>query len=111
MKLSLKSGSKFSIKYSDIGTFVKTIWASMQENLSSGSAQTDQLLCFLLLKSIISRFAMGKTSIFYIETVPEQAGLNLTLSETQRQVFFRRGTYEPVYEISVSIALVSSKCS
>ena len=102
VKLSLKLGSKFSIKYSDIGIFAKTIWASTQENLSSGvceeqrrrpacqSAQTDQLLLFLLLESITSRFAMREILIFYLEPVPEQAGLNLILSETQKTGFLPR---------------------
>ena len=35
-----------------------------------------------LLESIISRLATGKISIFQLVSVAEQAGLNLTLSET-----------------------------
>ena len=44
---------------------------------------------FRLSGSIISRPAMSKISIFYLVSVAEQAGLNITLSEVRRQVFTR----------------------
>ena len=44
----------------------------------------------LFLESIISRLATSEISIFLL--VAEQVGLNLTLSETQRQVFSQRGS-------------------
>ena len=37
-----------------------------------------------VLESITSRLAMSKTSICYVVSVAEQAGLNLTLSETPK---------------------------
>ena len=45
------------------------------------SSQSDQRLCYSLLESIISRLATSKIS------VAEQAGLNLTLSETPKTGF------------------------
>ena len=47
-----------------------------------------------LLESIISRLVTNEISSFYVVSVAEQAGLNLTLSETRRQVFSRRGPYK-----------------
>ena len=44
-------------------------------------------LVILVFKSIISRLAMSKISFFWVVSVAEQAGLNLTLSETRRPVF------------------------
>ena len=67
VKLSLNNGSKFSIKYSDTGIVAKNIWASMQENLSSGvceeqrrrpacpAMQTDSSFVFRLLESRVAR--------------------------------------------------------
>ena len=68
----------------------KIIWASMQENLSSGFANNkgaDQpahpnslistfIIC--LLESIISKLATSKISIFELFAVVEQAVLSLT---------------------------------
>ena len=65
------------------------IWASTQENRSSGaskqqrfrsacaSAQSDQRLCYSLIGNIISRLATFGISIFYLVSVTEQAGFNL----------------------------------
>ena len=67
-------------------------WASRRENLSLGvcknkganqPAQPRRVISafvFHLLESIISRLATRKISIFYLVSVAEQAGLNLTLS-------------------------------
>ena len=75
------------------------IWATTGENLSSGvceaqscrpactSVQFDQRLCFRLLESIISRHAMSEISSFYLVSVAEEAGLNLTLMETLKTGF------------------------
>ena len=40
-----------------------------------------------LMESIISRLATGENSIFELVSVAEQAGLNLTLSETSKTGF------------------------
>ena len=74
-----------------------SIWASMRENLSSGlenNKGADQpahphslIRAFVirLLECIISRLATSE--IFEVVSVAEQAGLNLTLSETQKTGF------------------------
>ena len=66
--------------------------ASTRENLSSGICEQHRrrpacapAFVIRLLKSIISRLATGEISIFLLVFVPEQAGLNLTLSETARR--------------------------
>ena len=46
-----------------------------------------------LLKSMIPRLATSKISIFYLVSVAEQAGLNISLSETPKTGFSRRGPY------------------
>ena len=61
-----------------------------------------------LLKSIISRLATSKISIFWLVSEAEQAGLNITLSETRRQVFFRRRPFKPAHEIFILIAFGNS---
>ena len=45
------------------------------------------LFTYILLESIISRLAMSETSIFYLTSGAQQAGLNLTLSETPKTGF------------------------
>ena len=80
--------------------------ASARETLSSGvceqqrcrpacaSAQSGQCLCYsfiTFIESIISRLATSEISIYQLVSVAEKAGLNLTLSETQRQVFSHYG--------------------
>ena len=81
------------------------IWASTLENLSSLLAKNkgaDQpahprslisVLVIRLLKSIISKLATSKISIFWVVSVTEQVGLCLTLS--------RRGPYDPIYYIYI----------
>ena len=49
------------------------------------------------LEKFISRLATSENSIFLLVPVAEQAGLNITLSETPRQVFSRRGPYDVGY--------------
>ena len=41
-----------------------------------------------VLENIKSRLATSKTPIFYLVSIAEQAGLNLTLSETPEDRFF-----------------------
>ena len=74
-------------------------WASMRENLSSGFAKNtgaDQpahprslisTLVIRVLESTISKLATSKISFFKLVSVAEQAGLNLTLSETPKTGF------------------------
>ena len=71
----------------------------MQENLSSGAANNtgaDQpvhsrslISAFVIsvLASTISTLATSKISFFWLVSVAEQAGLNLTLCKPRRQVF------------------------
>ena len=54
-----------------------------------------------LLENIISALPTSEISIFYIVSVAEQAGLSMTWSETQRQVFTHRGPYAVVFNIFV----------
>ena len=53
----------------------------MQTSLGILSAQSDQRFRYSL-ENIISILAMSKISIFLLVSVAEQAGLNITLSET-----------------------------
>ena len=50
-----------------------------------------------LLESSISRLATSKLSIFLLVSVAEQAGLNLTLSETPKTSFLAS---QPIYELA-----------
>ena len=72
------------------------IWASKQENLiwgfanSKGADQTTGMRSLIrafvicLLESIIFKLATSKLPIFYLVSVAEQVGLNLTLSEASK---------------------------
>ena len=48
------------------------------------SASLISTFAIWLLESIISIFTISKISIFYLVSVAEQTGLNLTLSETPK---------------------------
>ena len=75
----------------------------MRENLSSGFANikgADQpahsrrlISAFVIriLKSIISKLASSKISIFYLVSVAEETGLSLPLSETMKTGFLASG--------------------
>ena len=79
------------------------LYGSLRENLSSGFANNkgaDQpaharslistfVIC--LLKSIISRLATGKISIFKLVSVAEETGLSIILSETPKTCFVTSG--------------------
>ena len=79
------------------------IWASPQENMSSvfvsnkGADQTAHprslISAFVIrsLERIIYRLATSEMSIFYLVSLAEQAGLNLTLSETVKTGFLAKG--------------------
>ena len=72
------------------------VWALMRENLSSGFANNKDAdqpahphslisdFFIHLLERTIYRLATSEISIFYLVFVAGQAGLNLTLSETQK---------------------------
>ena len=74
-------------------------WASTEEDLSSGfenNKGTDQpahphslisIFIFPLFKIIIYRLATSIFHFFWLVSVAEQAGLNLTLSETPKTGF------------------------
>ena len=52
------------------------------------STQSDQRLYVRFLESVVYKLATCKVSIFYLDSVAEQTGFNLSLLETQkRQVF------------------------
>ena len=73
--------------------------AATGENLSTGvceqhrrrpacaSTQSDQRLCYSLIRSIISRLAMREISIFLLVPVAEETGLNIALRETLKTGF------------------------
>ena len=69
------------------------IWAVARENLSSSlqttKAQTSLNSAFVirLLESIISKLDTREILFFYVVSVAEQAGLNITLSETPKTGF------------------------
>ena len=79
------------------------IWASPQENISSvfvsnkGADQTAHprslISAFVIrsLERIIYRLVTSEISIFYPVSLAEQAGLNLTLSETVKTGFLAKG--------------------
>ena len=52
-------------------------------------AQSDQRLCYSLLKSFISIFATSKISILYLVSVTEQAVLSMTLLKNPEDRFSR----------------------
>ena len=78
---------------------VTSIWASKRENLSSGfannkGADQPEHVCSListffirLIKSITSKLVTSTFSNFYLVSVAEETGLNLTLSETPKTGF------------------------
>ena len=61
------------------------------------------------MESIISRLVTSKISIFHLVSVAEQAGLNLTLSETLKTGFLPS---QPIYTVAMRKKVVStpSKC-
>ena len=63
------------------------IWASTPENLSSGGCE--QLISAFVIRFLkgISKLASREISIFYLVSVAEQAGLELTLSEIPKTGF------------------------
>ena len=79
----------------------RVIWVSSRENLSLGVCEQHMhrphrlISAFVirLTESNISRLATSEISIFYLVFVAEQAGLNLTVSETLKKVFLCQGPY------------------
>ena len=60
-----------------------------------------------LLESIISKLATSEFSIFYIVSVAEQAGLNLTLPETPKTGFVAT---RPIIDLITTHAPISAHC-
>ena len=89
--------------------------AWMWEYLSSGACASCSLISTFvirLLESIISRLATSKISIFLLVSVAEQAGFNLTLSETPKTGFVasRPNTFLPnfMHDLLASVVQLSS---
>ena len=71
-----------------------TICEQQCRRSACASAQSDQLLCFPCLDSIIPLFSISEISSLYLASVAEKAGLCLTWSQTPEiQVFSCHGSY------------------
>ena len=88
-------------------------WASTQENLSSEVCKTQRrslisAFVIYLLGSIISRLTTSEISTFKLVSVAEQAGLNLTLSDTLKTgLVVTRPKYHLLYHLLVHVTLLA----
>ena len=62
-------------------------WEKQRHRPACTSTQSDQCLYVCFLESVVYKLATCKVSIFYLVSVAEQTGFNLSLSETQKTGF------------------------
>ena len=95
----------------------ESIWAGPWENVAyviceqqrrrsaCASAQSDQCLCCSLPRCVMSLVSVTKISNFMLASVPEQAGLSLTYSETPEDMF----SHDEAHLVKNNIKVVTFK--
>ena len=116
LKLNIHVGSIFLWSLNVFYLITIYIWASMQENLTDAweqqkhrpvcaSTQSDLCLCFCFLDSIMMTLSTRKISTFWLVSVAEQTGLNLTWLQTRNTGFL---VSLPIYTLPFHLSLVSN---